>query len=238
MNIGKRIIYLIDKIVLPLCVLSVILYIIELSGNTKNSYESHWSFLFLERYITFPILFIEYCIRWWEDYYYPDNCKDLGLGGNTSYPLSYLGIIDLVSWFPFVLGFFVPITWLGYIRSARILRLFKLFRYSKSLQIGAIVFYKATNYLKVLSLLAIIVILFSSCILYQLEPDTFSNKLGNAVWYSVVTATTIGYGDITPKTDVGKVATVFLLFIPAGAIYAGLIGAITASFQKIIDEQN
>lgn len=237
-NIGNKVINIINKIVLPLCVLSVVLYILELSGNTKNSYESHWLYLCLERYLIFPILTIEYFIRWWEDYYYPNNQADLGLGGHTSYPMSYLGIIDLLAWLPSLIGFFVPINYLGLVRSLRILRLLKFFRYSKSLQLGAIVFYRSLVYLKTLSLLALIVILFSSCILYQIEPDTFGNKLSNAVWYSLVTSTTVGFGDYYPKTDIGKIVTVVLLFIPSGAIFAGFIGSITATFQKVMDEHN
>lgn len=238
MNIGTKVIKVIDYIVLPLCITSTILYLLELSTGSQNSYESNHWFLILERYLIFPVLFLEYIIRWWEDYYYPHNNRDKGLFNSEQYELSYLGIIDLISWVPFVIGFFLPVSWAGFIRALRILRLLKLFRYSKSLQLGAIVFHRSLIYLKTLGLLSLIMILFSGSILYQLEPDTFDNKLSNAMWYSLVTASTVGYGDFYPKDDITKLAAVFLLFLPAGAIYAGLIGVVAAMFQKVLDEHH
>lgn len=226
----------IDKICKPLIWFSIGMYIWELSYSTTNSLESPWWFLWSERIIA-PIFFIEYIFRFLEDKLFPQNTPDYCVHGKGSYATSFIGIIDLMAWLPFVIGFFVPVQYLGYVRTLRILRLLKFFRYSRRLQLVLLGFYRAWDFLRTLAFMIVITCLFSSVVLYELEPETFNNKISDAIWYTVVTASTVGYGDISPSTDLGKVIALVLLFLPAGAVYAGLIGIAGATFTTVLEEE-
>lgn len=223
----------IDKIAMPLSWLSIILYFCEVNTGSNNSLESGmYIFLYLERFIA-SIFACEYFVRLYEDYYYPDNTKDIGIG--NSYCLSFLGIIDLVAWLPFLIGFFVPANLLGLIRTLRILRLLKLFRYSLNLQLIALGFYRAFPMLKSLMFGMFVTSMFTTALLHYIEPETFN--LLDAFWFSYTTSTTIGYGDLSPTTLAGKIVTMLFLYGPGVAIFAAMIGVIGTSFSSVIQDQ-
>lgn len=188
---GQTIIRIVNIIALPLVWISIVLLMVEINTGTKDSTEGdgiHW-FLIVERIIA-SVFMIEYFVRWWEDHYYPDNHYDIGvLPGNSYYPLSYMGIIDLMSWLPFVFGFFVPVPWLGFIRAFRVFRVFKYFRYSRMMQLMALGFYRALEWLKMVWIMMVVISIFNSVLLFEIEPDTFGS-LFDAFWFSFVSTTT------------------------------------------------
>ncbi len=226
----------IDRVCRPLVWISIGMYIWELSYHTMNSYESPMWFLWSERIIA-SIFMIEYLMRFIEDKLFPDNTPDYCVHGKGSYATSLIGIVDLLAWLPFVVGFFVPVQYLGFIRTLRVLRLLKFFRYSRRLQLVLLGFYRAWDFLRTLAFMIMVTCLFSSVVLYELEPETFNNKITDAIWYAVVTASTVGYGDISPVTDLGKVIALLLLFVPAGAVYAGMIGVMGGMFTVVLEEE-
>lgn len=73
------------------------------------------------------------------------------------------------------------------------------------------------------------VIISASQLLVQVEPQTFPN-LFDAIWYSMVTTTTIGYGDIVPKTFVGRCIGMGLMV--AGISLAGAFIAIISQYMQ------
>jgi voltage-gated potassium channel len=236
-NIGRRVITLVDWVAKPLIWISIAFLLFEIHLGAENSRQADaWWFLWVERLVA-VIFIIEYFTRWAEDYFFPDNTYDIGLNGDTVYPLSLMGVIDLMAWLPFVVGFFVPVNMLGWIRALRILRILKYFRYDRRLQLMALGFYKAMEWLKMVWMMMIVVSLFSAVILFQVEPSMFDGKLHNAFWFSFVSATTVGYGDMSPETVVGKVTTIIILFMPAIAIFSSIVGIITSTINVILEAE-
>lgn len=227
---------LIDTVARPLVWISVILYLIELTLRTENSLESPSYFLWTERIIA-GIFTLEYILRIYNDRTAPDDHPDFLTGNYTTSPL---GIIDLFSVLPFWIGFFVPIQWTGVIRTLRIIRFGKFFRYSRHLQLVALGFYRAWPNLKALLFAFLIVGIFNTVLVHELEKKAQSDAfgdIGNCAWYVLVSATTVGYGDMSPSTHLGKLAASFTLLIPALMIYASIVGVVGAEFVKVVDEE-
>lgn len=234
----RYILHLVDKICKPIIWISIILYFVELYLKTESSLKSPAIFLISERIIA-GIFIVEYILRLLEDKFYPEHTQDFCVHGNGGYASSLIGIVDFLSFAPFIIGFFLPIQYLGIIRSLRIIRLFKFFRYSKELQLIALSFYRVIPELKSMGFVFIIVALFNAAIIHELEkniqPESFGNIL-NCFWYVLVSATTVGYGDMYPQTPLGKLAASITLLAPALMIYAGMIGVVGSSFIKVISE--
>lgn len=147
---------------------------------------------------------------------------------------SFYGIVDLLAIVPFYVGLFV-----GFgvdLRSLRILRLFRLFRVFKLLRYSRAIrhFGNALHEVKeelVLYLMATAFLMFlASAGIYHFEreaqPENF-RSIFHAMWWSVVTLTTVGYGDVYPETVGGKVFTGCLLMIGLGviAVPSGLLAS-------------
>jgi len=84
---------------------------------------------------------------------------------------------------------------------------------------------------KLLSLLLIAagVIVSGSFVIFSVEsqhPDSQINSMLDAVWWTVATVTTVGYGDIVPVTDIGKIVAIFFMFFGIGtlAIFLSVLG--------------
>lgn len=126
------------------------------------------------------------------------------------YVFSLYGLVDLIAIFPFLLGFLD-------LRSVRLLRWLRILRLARFLGDRAIVgrFTAADTLAVVRIIFTIIAIVFIYAgIIFQVEqqnhPDTFNSFL-DAIYFAVVTMTTVGYGDITPTSDAGRLFTVLMI---------------------------
>lgn len=204
-------------------------YLVELMTGVQDTYQANKYFLYIERFVAI-VFTIEYILRWMDDLH--DN-------KGWHYPQSALGIIDLISILPFWLGFFVPNTWLHFIRTFRIFRLLKFFRYYRSLQLVALGFYRAMPALKPLAFSQFIITLFCTVAIYEVEsiaqPEKFTN-LFDAAYFTMVTVATVGYGDLSPVTIIGRLICMFT-FVTALAIFAGILGVLGSSFFKVMEEE-
>jgi voltage-gated potassium channel len=116
-------------------------------------------------------------------------------------------IIDLLAVLPFYLSFLIPID-TRVLRVLRLLRFFKLSRYSPAMHTLIRVLSNERRSLMGAGLLLTAAVLISSTIMYYLEneaqPDKFSSVPETAYW-AITTLTTVGYGDLSPVTSFGKV---------------------------------
>lgn len=141
--------------------------------------------------------------------------------------ISVLNIIDLVSIIPFYItlpmedsGNVSSLAVLRSVRLVRVFRIFKLSRYSRGLQILGHTLKASLRELGLLFFfLCMGVVLFSSAVYYaeiSNEDDNDFLSIPHSFWWAIITMTTVGYGDITPKT-LGMYCTCFsfkyLLFI-------------------------
>ena len=145
------------------------------------------------------------------------------------YPFTPMAIIDLVSILPVFNALNDALRTLRVLRLFRALRAFKLIRYSKSTSAIAAVFEKQREALLAVLCLAIAYILVSALVIFNVEPDTF-NTFFDAVYWAVVSLTTVGYGDLYPYSDVGRTIAmisslmgVAVVALPSGIITAGML---------------
>ena len=115
-------------------------------------------------------------------------------------------------------------------RFIRLIRLLKLSRYSETLKTFSNVFKEKIEELMIALFLIIILLIIASCLMYyvehQAQPEAFSS-IPAAMWWAVATLTTVGYGDIVPKTLFGKIlgAVIALIGIGLFAMPAGILAA-------------
>ena len=192
--------------------LNVIAIILESEPELHSRFhQAFWAF----EVFSVAIFTIEYLVRVWSSIDLQENHDCSPVIGRIKYMLSPMALIDLASILPFYLSLYIVID-LRILRILRMLRLFKLTRYSRALSALLDVLQKEAS-----TLLAAVVVLFMMLILaatgiYFLENDVQQEAFGSipkAMWWAIVTLTTLGYGDVVPVTNMGK-------------MFAGLIGLI------------
>jgi voltage-gated potassium channel len=191
--------------------------------------EGIFSFLFL----------IEYVIRLWAE---GENPKFRGLTGRIRYAFTPVAIIDLVAFLPSLVLPFLPgasnLLLLRVFRVVRMLRLARLGRFSLAMRNLLEAVSQRREELLLSLMLAILVLVFSATAMYLLEGENDPRAFGSiprAMWWSVCTLTTVGYGDIYPHTVLGKIcgaltsiAGIGLIAMPTGILAA----AFSDAFQR------
>lgn len=172
----------------------------------------------------------EYLLRLWACTDAPTFSRRMG--DRLRYAASFYLIIDLVSILPLFFPLFFPRDF-ALLRAFRLLSIFKLGRYARKSQSLALlrrVVLKKREIFTLMVFFLVFVILFSSTIMYLVEyeaqPEKFSS-IPAAVWWAMMTVTTVGYGDIYPVTALGQgIASLFTLM---GVLLLALPSAILAS---------
>ena len=175
--------------------------------------ETNALFIWLDR-ATVTVFIVDYLLRWWTaDLKYEKSGKWAFL----RYPFSFFGIVDLLSILP-------SLTMLssGF-------KLFRLFRLNKAL--------KALKFLRYSHSFELIlnVIALSALIMFQVEPDSFDTFF-DAIYWAVVTLTTVGYGDIYPTSEIGRIVSMMSSFMGI-AIVALPTGIITAGYMRELSRE-
>jgi voltage-gated potassium channel len=156
------------------------------------------------------------------------------------YIFSFYGLVDLLAILPFYLNIAFDMRILRAFRIFRIFRALKLIRYNKALQRINIAAGIVKEEMVLFFIVTLIFIFLTSCGIYFFEndaqPKVFSSVF-HSLWWSVVTLTTVGYGDVYPITVGGKIFTFFVLIIGVGivTIPAGLVASALSKAREIQD---
>jgi voltage-gated potassium channel len=184
------------------------------------------------------VFVIEYMLRLWSC---TANRRFRGpVLGRLRFALTPLAIVDLLAVLPTLLLWAgVDLRFLRLVRLARLMRLAKLGRYSRALQaIWQVVRGKRAELLMALMWMAVLLIMASS-IMYMAEneqqPEAFSS-IPAAMWWGIITLTTVGYGDIYPITTLGKLTAAVIAVVGIGlfALPAGILGS---AFVELREQQ-
>ena len=200
--------------------------------------EDHPSFHIIEL-VTVTLFIIDYILRWMTEDYRSGKGKPSFL----TYPISFWAIIDLLSILPAlsILGKGFKIFRIT--RLLKVLRLFKFFRYTDKVQMLWNVIKKERRVLMSVLCIAIFYVFLTALIMFNAEPhynpETGASTFGDffdALYWSTVTLTTVGYGDLTPVTNIGRFVSM-LSSIFGVAVIALPSGVITASYLEELRKQ-
>ena len=175
------------------------------------------------------IFTVEYLSRVWCAVESDDPRFAHAVWGRLRYMATPFAVIDLMVLLPAYIGWFGGAD-LRMLRVVRLLRLLKLVRYSRSFFMLVDAMREEARAVAASAFILCILLVTAASLAYFFEnpsqPDAFSS-IPQAMWWAVVTMTTVGYGDITPITIPGKMiaAVVSIIGIGMVALPAGLIAA-------------
>ena len=155
-----------------------------------------------------------------------------------NYIFSFYGIIDLLAVLPFFLNTILVLRFLSAFRVFRVFRALKLIRYNKALNRFKVAFKIVKEELVLFFIVTMILLFLTSAGIYlfenQAQPEVFKSVFHSG-WWSIVTLTTVGYGDVYPITIGGKIFTFFVLMIGIGivAVPAGLVGTALSKAREL-----
>lgn len=226
---GDRLSYGFDLFIRALIALNILAVILETVPGLREGASVFFSWF---EWFSVAVFTAEYLARLWSSA--ADERYRAPLLGRLRFALTPLALIDLLA----VLPAYLPALGvdLRVLRGARLFRLFrilKIARYSRALRtLGGAFRRKRAELLTTLSAVAL-VLLIASTVMYYAEhaaqPETFSS-IPRAMWWGVVTLSTVGYGDMVPVTVLGRlmsgvfaIAALLLIAVPTAILGAGFL---------------
>lgn len=220
--------------------LLISLNLVAITLESVASIRAAWAFE-LQVFELISVLFfsIEYLLRIWTA---PDN-EDLKgqspLRKRLSYIFSFTGLIDLIAILPTLLQFIWVGADLRLLRVMRLARLLKLSHYTTALEDLVSAIYSERQAFVAALYLMVVALFLSSSLIYVAEhdaqPEAFPS-IPETMWWSIVTLTTVGYGDVSPITAGGKLIGAFtaIMGVCTVALLTGIVGA---GFSKQMSKQ-
>ena len=214
-NSNDKVSFYSDIFLITLIIFNIIAVLLETVDSIYSKFTLE--FLIFERFST-AVFLIEYILRVWVCV--EDKIKNNKLITRLKYASTWPAIIDLLA----VLSGLLPMIFevdLRILRALRMLRLLKFSRYFKvmNLLLGVLKEEKQ-SFLAAMFLLTIAMLIASTGIyLFEkdAQPDKFSS-IPEAMWWAIATLTTIGYGDVTPVTGMGKFFGAIIAIIGIGVV--------------------
>lgn len=232
---GDRPSLLFDRFLIVLITLNIAAVVLE----TVPSLHDRFGAEFLAFEVISVIIFtIEYVVRIWVAPEHPSLKRHGPLFSRVRYALSFGALIDLVAFLPFYLAIFLGAD-LRVLRVLRLLRFLKLMRYSSALMTLQRVFYDERRALLASLLIMFGLLIISSTAIYHAErhaqPEAFGS-IPAAMWWSLATLTTVGYGDIVPVTLYGKLIGGVVMLFGLG-MFALPLGIIAMGFSQEVNQR-
>lgn len=195
--------------------------------------EQTTTFIWFDR-ISVSIFILDYLLRWLTADYKITNCKRWQ--AFLLYPITPSAIVDLLSIIPSFNIFNRALKLFRLTRLLKIMRIFRFVRYSKHMQILFKVLHKERHILFTVFLIAIAYIVVTALIMFNVEESAMFEDFFDALYWATTTLTTVGYGDIYPATDLGRIISMFSAIFGV-AIIALPSGVITASYLEELREE-
>lgn len=232
---GDRLSRLFDQFLIVLITLNIAAVVLE----TVPSLHDRFGTEFLVFEIVSVIIFtVEYAVRIWVAPEHPSLKRHGPLMSRVRYAVSIGALIDLLAFLPFYLAILFGAD-LRVLRVLRLLRFLKLMRYSSALMTLQRVFYDERRALLASLLIMFGLLIISSTAIYHAErlaqPEAFGS-IPAAMWWSLATLTTVGYGDIVPVTLYGKLIGGVVMLFGLG-MFALPLGIIAMGFSQEVNQR-
>jgi len=228
-----------DSLIILLIFLNVIAVIV---GTVRAIAVRFGAFLDAFEIFSVAVFSAEYVTRLWACTVVPEYRHPVL--GRLRFAVTPMAIVDLFAILPFYLALTtVDLRFLRALRLFRLLRLIKLVRYTAALRLIQRVLRSKREELVITTAALALLLVIASCLMYFVEfdaqPKVFSS-IPAAMWWAIVTLTTVGYGDVYPVTELGKLIAAIIAVLGIGlfALPTGILGAgFVEEIQRRSDKQ-
>lgn len=212
---------LFDLILLLLIVLSIAAVMLESVASVQGKYGRE---LYIIEWIITGFFTLEYLGRLF------------AVRKPLAFALSFYGIVDLLAVLPGYLDLLFPgwhfLLALRAVRLLRIFRILKLVHYTGAGNDLLAALKKSRSKIAVFLFAVVVICIILGTVMYMIEgPNAGFTSIPVSVYWTIVTLTTVGFGDITPVTPLGQFISVVIMILGYGII-AVPTGLVTAQFMK------
>jgi voltage-gated potassium channel len=212
-------------------VASIILSVLAVMLDSVASIHAQWSgtLYFLEWLFTI-VFTLEYIARL------------VSVSKPTGYIFSFMGMVDLLSTLPSYIGLFIGgASYALALRLLRLLRIFRVLKLAHYLEESAILAHAlaaSRRKLLVFLLAILLLVMILGTLMFAVEgPENGYTSIPESIYWAIVTLTTVGYGDIAPRTPLGQ-AIASMVMILGYAIIAVPTGIVTVELARSHAKQN
>jgi voltage-gated potassium channel len=234
--VGERLGVAIDRMLVAL----ILVNLVAVATESVPAIGARYALVFeLIEYVSLAVFTLEYGLRLWGAVEHGPHRHLSATRARLKYALSPAGLVDLIAVLPFWFALVLPSD-LRFVLVFRMVRFFKIARYSPAMRSLLDVLYRERRALFGCLVITMGTALVAAALMHLAEGKVQPEKLGtipDALWWSVVTLGTIGYGDVVPVTALGKL-------IATGTIFLGLImmalpiGIIATAFSEQIHRRD
>ena len=233
---GSRAYLIVNAAIVILILISTMAIVLESDPRLAGRYgDLFWAV----EAVAVAVFTVEYIARLWSIVEAPAYRHHSSLRARLRHAVSAMSLIDLLAIAPFYLQAFVPLDLL-FVRLIRLIRVVRLSRYFGGAGIFFTVLRAEWRALSSVVFAVTILVIVVSCIMYLVEREAQPEAFGSipqAAWWAIVTMTTVGYGDITPITNLGKVLSMVIMMLSVGLV--GLpAGMIAGRFSEELRKRN
>ena len=223
---------LFDTLIIGMILLNVIAVVLESVATVQAEYGTALRRIEIVSVLVFTV---EYLLRMWSVTADPQYARPIT--GRLRFAIKPLPLIDLLAILPYYLMLAgIDLRVIRALRIMRLVRIAKLGRYYAALRVIHRVIRNQKEELVLTISVLLILLVISSALMYHAEntaqPENFPD-IPTTMWWSIVTLTTVGYGDVYPVTAIGRLlAAVIAVFgigmvaLPAGIIGSGFVAEI------------
>ncbi|GAB4422986.1 MAG: ion transporter [Anaerolineae bacterium] len=208
---------LFDVVLIWSIIISVVVVLLDSIASVRRQYGD---LLYIIEWF-FTILFtIEYILRL------------ISVRQPWRYAISFFGLVDLLAILPTYLSLFIPgsqyLLTIRILRLLRIFRVFKLAAYLNEAQLITTALRASRRKISVFLFAVLVIVVIIGSVMYVVEGEANGfDSIPTGIYWSIVTLTTVGYGDISPQTALGKMVASVVMII-GYAIIAVPTGIVTA----------
>ena len=222
-----------DIFLVSLIFFNILMVILE---TVESLYLNYKTFFRNFELFSVTIFSIEYIGRLWSCVENKSKSEN-NTKARIKYIFSFSALIDAIAILPSLLAFLFPTVDLRFVRALRIFRLLKFSRYSSSINTLLVVLWDQRKSFGAAFFILFIILIISSSGMYLVEKDIQPDKFGSipqSMWWSIVTLTTVGYGDVYPVTSMGKFfgSIIIILGIGTVALPSGILASAFTEHTK------